>query len=303
MQKSGILKKIKRTILNVGFVSLFVAPMGTAYALSDCAGMSYCTVGSTNIQPTNCKTMTSGVLYGNYCLYSCNTCESGYTKVAVTENLTGCSKTYYDCEKDFTTTTCTATTYSSSTCGTTPAYTLSNCSSVTKKCFGGKYVQTCNTCSSGTRTSTTYKPSGCSNSYTYYYCKSSLVIDPDDPFIPVDPVDPVGECSSDTDCGFSVWRNVSGTNYQSKTTYTCLYPGTVKSKCSSSTSYRCKAGYYGSSTSCTACPSPTDTLTSGSVTSAAGTTAMTGCYLTSGSVLKDSAGNTYDFTADCSYSN
>ena len=299
------MRKINIFMLSLVAV-LGIAPMGTAYALSDCAGTSQCTANATNIQPTNCKIMSSGVLYGGYCLRTCNTCESDYTKVLRTENLTGCSKTYYDCEKESSTTTCTAATYRSSTCGTTPAYTLSNCSSITKKCFGDAYVQTCDTCASGyTRTSKTYKPLGCSNSYTYYYCKRSggTVIDPDEPFIPIDPVDPVGECSSDADCGFSVWTNVSGTNYQSKKTYTCLYPGTVRSKCSSSTSYRCKAGYYGSSTSCTACPSPTDTLTSGSVTSAAGTTAMTGCYLKSGSVLKDSAGNTYDFTADCSYSN
>ena len=232
--------------INVGFISMLVAvlgiaPMGTAYAATNCTG-GMCLFGATDIMPTNCKTMSSGSQYGDYCLYSCNTCKDGYTKVVVIEKLTGCRKSYNDCTPD------------------------SGGGDDDDEGGGG-------------------------------------IINPDLPFFPIDPDEPLGECNLASDCGKSTWTNVSGTNYQRRYTYTCLYPGTVRSKCESSASYRCQAGYYGSSTSCSPCPSPTDTLTSGSVTSAAGTTAVTGCYVKSGSVLKDSAGNTYDFTADCSYSN
>lgn len=228
--------------INVGFMPMLVAvlgiaQMGTAYAATNCTG-GMCRFDAIDIMPTNCKTMSSGSQYGDYCLYSCNTCKDGYTKVVVIDKLTGCRKSYNDCTLD----------------------------------SGGGDDD-----------------------------GGGGIINPDLPFIPIDPTE--GECSSAADCGISRWTNVIGANYQIRHTYTCLYPGTARSKCDSSASYRCKAGYYGSSTSCSPCPSPTDTLTSGSVTSAAGTTAVTGCYVTSGSVLTDSAGNTYDFTENCSYSN
>ena len=275
------MRKINIFMLSLVAV-LGIAPMGTAYALSDCAGMSQCTAGATVIQPTNCKTMSVGVLYGNYCLRTCNACESGYTKVLRTENLTGCSKTYYDCEKDFTTTTCTATTYSSSTCGTTPAYTLSNCSSVTKKCFGGAYVQTCNTCASGyTRTSKTYTPFGCSNAYTYYYCKSDI-----------GGGDLVKACFSDADCteGVGTTTIAGGTK---TVTGDC-----VDANCEYTTSVSCDANYYRLSLSCRSCP----ILGGVAGVSAAGSTSIKSCYIPANTNIEDTLG-TFKFTSDCYYSN
>ena len=263
-------------------MSLFVAPMGTAYAVTSCNSTSLCVVGSTDIQPTNCKTMSSGILYGDYCLHSCNTCKDGYTKILKTENLTGCSKTYYDCQQESTTTTCTAATYSSATCGTIAAYSLSNCSSSTKKCFGSAYVQTCDKCDSGyTRTSTTYTPSGCSNSYTYYYCKGSIDIGGD----------VTSFCRSDADCTDGVGTtNITG---GTKTvTGSCNDDG----ECEYTTSVTCNANYYKFGSSCRSCPS------TGGVAglSAAGSIRVTACYIPANTYIEDTVGK-FKFTSDCYY--
>ena len=278
------MRKINIFMLSLVAV-LGIAPMGTAYAVTDCAGMSQCTANATNIQPTNCKIMSSGVLYGGYCLRTCNTCESGYTKVLRTETLTGCSKTYYDCEKEISTTTCTATAYSSSHCGTTAAYTLSNCSSSTKKCFGGAYVQTCDTCASGyTRTSKTYTPFGCSNAYTYYYCKSDGG--------GIGGGDLVKACFSDADCteGVGTTTIVGGTK---TVTGDC-----VDGSCEYNTSVRCNANYYASlSIRCSSCPS----VGGVSGVSAAGSTSITSCYIPANTNIEDTLG-TFKFTSNCYYS-
>lgn len=63
-------------------------------------------------------------------------------------------------------------------------------------------------------------------------------------------------------------------------------------------SYRCAAGYYGSSTNgssgCSKCPSPG--------TSDAGATSITSCYIKSGTTGTETNG-TYIYTSNCYYSN
>lgn len=268
--------------INVGFMSLFVAPMGTAYALSDCSGVTQCVMGATDIKPTNCKTMSSGAGYGDYCLYSCSTCKDGYSRVWKKENLTGCSAGYYDCQSG--TTTCTADRYLSAACGTTPAYTLSNCSSSTKKCFGGAYVQTCDECKSGyTRTSKTYTPSGCSNSYTYYDCKSSSNPGPGEL---------VKTCFSDGDCteGVGTTDILGGTQ---TVTGDC-----VEGECEYTTTTRCNANYYRSGSSCKACPYEGDVAG----LSAANSIRVTACYIPANTYIEDTLGK-FIFTSDCYYDN
>ena len=76
-------------------------------------------------------------------------------------------------------------------------------------------------------------------------------------------------CTSDTD--FSA----AATGYMKKVTRTC---NTCTGTCTATTQYQCAANYYGSSTNgtsgCSPCPN--------SGKSPAGSTAATGCYITSG---------------------
>ncbi|MDE6478122.1 MAG: hypothetical protein K2L94_02630 [Alphaproteobacteria bacterium] len=89
-------------------------------------------------------------------------------------------------------------------------------------------------------------------------------------------------CTSD-----SAW-SAHSTGYEKKVTRTCNC-----NTCSATTSYRCAAGYYGSSTNgtsgCTRCPD--------NGTSVAGTTSITGCCVSSGT---DAAG-TYSYSPQCCY--
>ena len=100
-----------------------------------------------------------------------------------------------------------------------------------------------------------------------------------------------GTCS---DCTTSAWT-AGNTGYQKRTYASC---NTATCVCTKTAQYRCAAGYYGTSSNgtsgCTRCPS------SGS--SAAGTTAITSCYLPSGTTGSDSTGS-YTYTANCYYSN
>ncbi len=82
----------------VMLLSLFF-PHNNAFA-AICFGGGYCGVDDTNIQPTNCKTTTSGTAYNGYCIYSCNTCDPGYKIVSTTTTKPGCTATYNDCTLD-----------------------------------------------------------------------------------------------------------------------------------------------------------------------------------------------------------
>lgn len=98
-------------------------------------------------------------------------------------------------------------------------------------------------------------------------------------------------CTSDT-----TW-SAAGTGYQKKVTRTCSC-SSGSPQCTTSTSYRCAAGYYGSSSNgtsgCTKCPD--------SGNSSEGSTRVTSCCLPSGSAFSDTTG-TGSFTAQCCYTN
>lgn len=108
-------------------------------------------------------------------------------------------------------------------------------------------------------------------------------------------------CAECADCTSDTAWSAAGTGYQKKVTRTCNC-GT----CNEATSYRCAAGYYGSSSNgtsgCTRCPS------SGGVygTSAAGSTAITSCYMPSGTSVSFSdvtGSGTAKYTSNCYYTN
>ncbi len=162
-----------------------------------------------------------------------------------------------------------------------------HCTSRTNTCYqnaaGQIFLLTaCTACSGGYKlTNASYTSTVCESSFAYNNC------DVDCPSC--------SNCISDT-----TWSS-AGTGYEKKVSRTCNC-GT----CTSSTSYRCAAGYYGSSSNgtsgCSRCPS------SGGVygTSAAGSTAITSCYLPSGTTVSfsDSIGSgTAKYTSNCYYSN
>ncbi|MBQ8293892.1 MAG: hypothetical protein IJX89_00710 [Alphaproteobacteria bacterium] len=165
--------------------------------------------------------------------------------------------------------------------GTMPGCTILGLS---KQCWsnGTDYATwyTCNSCEVGytrTQTSATFRCGSSSSTMTYYYCKQ--------------------DCNGCTDCTSDAYWSAGNTGYQKKVTRTCDC-----NTCYSSTSYRCAAGYYGSSTNgtsgCTICPS--DNSMTG--TSAAGSTSITSCYIVVGDQMEDSTG-TYEYTSNCYYTN
>lgn len=91
-------------------------------------------------------------------------------------------------------------------------------------------------------------------------------------------------CASDTS-----W-STAGTGTEKRTYRDC----DPCDGCIESTSYRCIADYYGSNGNCTPCPS--------SGTSATGSTAITSCYIPSGSRFSDSTGSG-TYTDKCYYKN
>lgn len=164
----------------------------------------------------------------------------------------------------------------------------SNCASYTDYCYssgasfsgsGGTRVYDCTRCNTGYKLDGgTILVDGCSNAIAANGC----ILD----------CTGCSNCTSDT-----TWSATGTAGYEKKVTRTCSC-----NTCNASTSYRCAAGYYGSSTNgtsgCTRCPS------SGGVygTSAAGSTSVTSCYMPSGTNMSDTSG-TYQFTSSCYYTN
>ncbi|MCM1294145.1 MAG: hypothetical protein NC311_01115 [Muribaculaceae bacterium] len=113
------------------------------------------------------------------------------------------------------------------------------------------------------------------------------------------------KCTSCSNCTSDTSWSAYGTGYQRITYRTCACNGT----CNTSYSYRCAAGYYGSSTNgtsgCTQCPTWTGVYTTSAKTtlvrgtSAAGATAITGCYISTGTDY-DVTG-TFKLTDVCPY--
>lgn len=108
-----------------------------------------------------------------------------------------------------------------------------------------------------------------------------------------------GDC---TDCESTDWAASGTDGYESRIIASCLL-----GRCNKLTNYRCAKGWYGSATKltdslngCARCPS------SGGVY---GTTLLAGndnviedCYIPGGTVATDGTG-TFEYTADCYYSN
>lgn len=164
------------------------------------------------------------------------------------------------------------------------------------KCGTAYYkVQDCTRCTSGTLTATNFA-AGYEN--TYNICKLASVT----PVLP-----PVTLCDPDVDCGLppAVYWSSFGTGYQRRTVSKC----DTYTNCewvSDGYNYRCAAGYYGSAnctgttsstcTGCSRCPSLNGTYG----TSAAGSSAITNCYISSSTGITVTSG-TYKFINNCYY--
>ena len=155
---------------------------------------------------------------------------------------------------------------------TTASHTVDlveNCYEKTSRCYYDSVVYTCRKCNNLSNQTTKYTTlSSCQGTVEYTTCCV-----------------PCGTCLSDAN-----WSSAGG-GYEKKTTRTC----DCNAGCQESTTYRCAAGYYGSPSSaasgCSACP--------GGGTSAAGSTSITNCYVTS---FSDSTGSG-TYTSSCYYSN
>ncbi|MDR0741492.1 MAG: hypothetical protein LBF28_01840 [Rickettsiales bacterium] len=146
--------------------------------------------------------------------------------------------------------------------------TIQGCSSYT--CYNSGYAS-CNTCNSGyTRINDGSSYTG-SCTFTYYYCNN--------------------DCTGCSDCTGDADWSAHSTGYQKKVTRSCNC-----NTCSSSTSYRCAAGYYGSSATGTSGCSPCPT----GGTNNAGATAVTECYASTTSGTDATGSWEYDQT--CYYS-
>lgn len=142
--------------------------------------------------------------------------------------------------------------------------------------YGAYGIFSCNRCDTGYElVQLTTSVPNCSNKISFKACRKACD----------------GTC---IDCTTTAWTT-GNTGYQKRTYASC---NTSTCVCTKTTQYQCAAGYYGTSNNgtsgCTRCPS------SGS--SAAGTTAITSCYLPSGTTGSDSTGS-YTYTANCYYSN
>lgn len=115
-------------------------------------------------------------------------------------------------------------------------------------------------------------------------------------------------CTCTNTCG-STWVTVRAGYERQYTTKYSNISGSDKCSCvqdTATSTYRCAANYYGSttngSTGCSACPCMTDTGgTSRCGTSAAGSTSVSGCKMATGYTFNDGTG-VYSFMTACAAS-
>lgn len=138
-------------------------------------------------------------------------------------------------------------------------------------CLRDEFVSTCSSCQAGWELLYVEARSPTSScNYSYYTCKQI--------------------CNGCSNCTSDASWIAHAPGYEKKTDRSCDC-----NTCGSTTSYRCAANYYGSSTNgaggCTPCPS--------GGASGAGGTSITSCYISSGA---DASGG-FIYTSNCYYAN
>lgn len=206
---------------------------------------------------------------GDWKVYNCKDCKSGYTHSTETIQISQkTSATVGQCTKNMGLY-CTATNYSGS-----DYPQIKGCTNLKVQKFGSKIVSTCEKCDTGWRlVSSEMSVDGCSNTYTQSTCSKKLIID---------------DCNSDNCKPDLYWRS-AGANYVTKTHRNCSF-----GSCLELEEYSCASGYYGTVTAtsqeCHACPD-------GGKSAPGDNTVITKCYSTGG---KDAMGD-YKFEPDCYY--
>lgn len=208
---------------------------------------------------------------GDWKVYNCDSCKSGYTHSTETFNISQyTSETVGQCTKNMGVY-CTATNYFGS-----DYPQIKGCSSIKAQKFGSTIVSTCEECESGwLPREQEMSVDGCSNKYTYKTCSKDLIIDDCTPL----------NCKNDL-----FWSSPSaGADYVTKTNRNCSL-----GRCREVVVYSCASGYYGTYTlasqDCHACPD-------GGKSEPGSNTKITKCYSTGG---KDAAGD-YSFSSNCYY--
>lgn len=211
---------------------------------------------------------------GDWKLYNCDSCKSGYSHSTQTFNISQyTSETVGQCAKTGPGTGtgiyCIATDYSGSNYPQ-----IKYCSSIKAQKFGGEIVSTCEKCNIGyTLFSKEISVEGCSNTYTQKACIKDL-----------------NDCNSDNCKSDLVWSfPAEGADYMTKTNRSCRL-----GRCKEVLVYSCAYGYYGTVTAtsqeCHACPD-------GGTSTPGDNTEITKCFSTGG---KDATGE-YNFVPDCYY--
>lgn len=266
------------------FVVFCLATMvyaGAAYAydtVTDCIAMA-CNVNATYTvvgqDATGCNRYTSSCYScnGDWKIYDCTDCKSGYSHSTQTFNISQKTSVIAgQCTKSTGTIYCRATDYSG-----TDYPRIKGCSRHKVQKFGGEIVSTCEECETGWSLLLEQELSvaGCSNKYTYKTCSKDLIID---------------DCTALNCRSDRFWSSPgAGADYVTKTNRSCKF-----GRCVESTAYSCASGYYGTVTAtsqeCHACPD-------GGTSTPGDNAEITKCFSTGG---KDAAGD-YAFTPDCYY--
>lgn len=270
---------MKRSLLVVFCLATMVYA-GSAYAydtVTDCAATA-CNVQNTYTvvgqSATGCNRYyeTCYECGGNWKVYNCESCKSGYTHS--TETLYVSQKTSVtagQCTKN-TGVYCTAT----NDYGAGDYPQIKGCSRQKVQKFGGEIVSTCEKCDTGwLLVPRELSVAGCSNKYAYETCVKDLVIE---------------DCNSDNCKSDLVWSFPGeGADYMTKTNRSCKF-----GRCKEVVSYSCAYGYYGevteTSQGCNECPD-------GGTSAPGDNTEITKCFSTGG---KDATGD-YKFVPKCYY--
>lgn len=176
---------------------------GTCLAKKTCSP-STSAVSSSNI--TGCASAVK-MTFGGTTVYSCNTCNSGYTKTSETVSDQTCKNTttrYY----------CVAPTCTEVTVSTYSTPTMTGCKTQYKKSFAGKQYDTCGECKTGyylaVADATTISSTQCSNTAQSIRCTNTCT-------------GSTGwESMPDGSSGVWAFRAVSGNRCVGQEYYTCL---------------------------------------------------------------------------------
>ena len=248
-------------------------PCGNISFYGTCTAKTTCstTVSSAPASSLDGCTSAAQLKFGSSTIYSCNVCNSGYTRTSESVSDKQCTNTItrYYCKAP----TCTAVTVSTYS---TP--TMTGCKTQVKKSFGGKTYDTCDTCKSGyfkdMVDTTTISSSSCSNTVSAYSCVATCVP------------------SSAWECTGSIGAGNPGF---------CMFRGrgTNNGQCLGANYITCPAGYYGTAPdSCTKCPDMGEGEALRPLkmppSTAMKTTAITDCYMTKGA----DASGTYEYVVN-----